>query len=187
MFAQPDHQTPPSLQACFLQNLPPWRVIPMQDTRSMLSRGQPFCQGIALWQVPRCGVWPWPFPELPVCKALVLHPASILWSTKHTLRGLGYHTTQVPLLCPHHWYIILHAVKVSVQTYYMHASNFNSLFIISAPYFPFSWCWVTWISFTQITLFQKTSTKSTIHLFSCNFSSKENYWKLISVSKSQFF
>lgn len=52
--------------------------------------------------------------------------------------------------------------------------TFTNLLIIGAPYFPFSWCQVAWISFTQIMLFQKTSTKSTIPLFCWNFSSKDN-------------
>ena len=58
---------------------------------------------------------------------------------------------------------------------------------LSVPRFPFSWCQLTRISFSQIMAFQKNSTKSSIHLFSWNFSSKEHAWKLISVSKGQFF
>lgn len=111
---------------------------------------------------------------------------NIPWTTKHTLRVLGYHTTPVPLLCPCHRYTALLDVKIKCSNICTHliltAFNYQGPSIL-----PFSWCQVTWISFTQIRLFQKTSTKPALHLFSCNSCNKENYWKLISVRKSQFF
>lgn len=181
MFAQPHHQI--SLQhPRFLHNPPP-----RQDTGN---KGHAH-NSPEVTPLTRTLHWAgnelWPFPELLVWKALwsniQQHPMD---HQTHTQGSGVSHTTPVPLLCPCHRYTALLDVKIKCSNICTHliltAFNYQGPSIL-----PFSWCQVTWISFTQIRLFQKTSTKPALHLFSCNSCNKENYWKLISVRKSQFF